>query len=307
MSPCVSFGIPVRNGIGHIEKLIHSILNQRLSDLEIVVADNVSSDGTQEYLRTISGKDARIRCFYNKHNIGILENSNRVFELSQGEYFRLIGADDWLEPSFSSECVSLMENHPEIIGVTTNTVMHYSDGVIRCTKYKGERLESKDASRRFAQLMWLLSKGLLYYSPLSALYRRSAFEKTRRFQIVPDSDLVLVAEISFLGPFGHISKNLVHRGRPSETPMERYAVAKRLSPGRWKEVRHSYWSSTVTITKMIFRKKLTWSQKIKCWIALAGFGLVNVPREVGRTLKLLMILMLPDGHKLKGFLNRSKP
>jgi glycosyltransferase involved in cell wall biosynthesis len=306
MNPCVSFGIPVRNGIGHIEKLIESILNQTFQDFEIVISDNASSDGTQELLKTLEKKDSRIRCFYNERNIGILENDNRVFNLSRGRYFRWIGVDDWLEPSFTSECINMMEKKPNIIGVTTHTVMHYDDGLIRCTKYEGERLESKDSHRRFVRLMWLLSKGLIYYSPLSGLYRRDAMGKTNLLQIVPDADLILVAELSFVGPFGHISKHLVHRTRPSIAPSERNEIYKQLHPERWKELRHSYWNAFRRIALMILKAQLSYDKKIIYWIVLTRWFMSILPVEILKKSKILVIRLLPKGHKLLTLLDKPK-
>jgi glycosyltransferase involved in cell wall biosynthesis len=307
VQPFVSFGIPVRNGEGHIEKLIDSILQQTFQDFEIVIADNLSTDKTPQILRSYALQDHRFNCVFNEENIGQIENFNRVFKLSRGKYFRWIGVDDWLEPSYTEECVNLMENDPNVIGVTTYTVMHQKGGFEHRFEYKGERLESVKSSRRFSRMMWLLSKGLLYLSPLSAFFRREALTKTHLFQIAPDTDLIMAAEVSLVGPFRHINKHLVHRWRPLTAPTKRIEMYKRYHPTRYKEVQHSYWKACKKIASMIWDTPLTMGQKLICSFALIKFFLVKLPRETARKLKLLILQILPKGSRLAKAFDRAKP
>lgn len=304
--PLVSFGIPVRNGMGHIGKLIDSIFAQTLQDFEIIISDNDSTDGTKKYLKQLSSQDPRIRCIFNAENIGILENDNQVFRYSRGKYFKWNGVDDWLEPDFAAECVALMESDDSIIGVTTHTIMHYDDGSVRYTKYEGERLESPKPHRRFARLMWLLSKGILYYGPLLALYRRSALEETHLLQIIPDADLNFVAEISLVGRFAHINQNLVHKNRVAVAPSRRNEVYKRLHPVHFKEVRHSYRKSCQRIALMILSSPISHIHKLYCLISLIIFFLKKLPIEIARNMKLQLIKLLPEGSNLRNFLDRPK-
>ena len=49
----------------------------------------------------------------------MLRNFNRLVHLARGEYFRWVGADDWLEPDYAACCVEALEANPQTIGVTT--------------------------------------------------------------------------------------------------------------------------------------------------------------------------------------------
>ncbi len=89
--PRVSFGLPVYNGEDTIRRCLDSILGQDYNDYEVVICDNASTDGTRAILDEYRAEDPRIRIFLNEENIGQIENVNRVFQLSLGEYFRWIG------------------------------------------------------------------------------------------------------------------------------------------------------------------------------------------------------------------------
>jgi glycosyltransferase involved in cell wall biosynthesis len=98
--PRVTFAVPVRNGEAFVRRALDSALAQDFDDFEIVVSDNASDDATPEILRDYSQRDPRIRLFANSENIGVIENVNRVFHLARGEFVRLLGCDDWLEPRY---------------------------------------------------------------------------------------------------------------------------------------------------------------------------------------------------------------
>src|SRR5262245_12663928 len=103
--PALSVGLAVRNGRHMVERCIDSILSQDFTDLELVVSDNVSDDGTIETVKKYARDDRRVRLNVNSVNIGSHENMRRVLDSSRGTFFRWISVDDWLEPTCLSTCV----------------------------------------------------------------------------------------------------------------------------------------------------------------------------------------------------------
>src|SRR5262245_40275914 len=95
-SPALSIGLAVRNGGHGIKRCIQSILSQDFTDLELVVSDNVSDDGTIETLESYARVDPRIKLNLNRVNIGSHENMRLVLDASRGTFFRWISHDDWL-------------------------------------------------------------------------------------------------------------------------------------------------------------------------------------------------------------------
>ena len=108
--PRVSFGLPVRDGERFLRRALESLGRQEYSDFEVVIADNQSSDATPDIAREFASQDARFRYIRNETDIGQIENFNRVFELSRGPFFRWIGSDDWVEPSYTGRCVAALRH-----------------------------------------------------------------------------------------------------------------------------------------------------------------------------------------------------
>jgi len=96
-SPVVSVCIPVYNTERFILDAVRSVLSQTYQDFEIVIVDNASTDRTPALLATLD--DPRIRVFHNEQNIGAQGNFNRAVSLAQGEYVKVLCADDVLYPT----------------------------------------------------------------------------------------------------------------------------------------------------------------------------------------------------------------
>src|SRR5512139_3267591 len=113
--PRVSIGVPVYNGENFLKDALDSLLAQTFKDFEIVIADNVSTDQTEEICRSYAAKDARIRYYRNETNIGAGPNHNRVFELSRGEYFKWVCHDDMCAPEFLERCIEVLDRDPSVV------------------------------------------------------------------------------------------------------------------------------------------------------------------------------------------------
>jgi glycosyltransferase involved in cell wall biosynthesis len=212
--PRLSFGLPVFNGERSIGRTIESVQKQTFGDFELVISDNHSSDGTARLIAERSQNDPRIRLFSQPSNAGIVANFNRAFRLSRGEYFRWIGADDWLEPAYAEKCVALLDQHPEAIGVTTYQA-HWSDNHEKhYAEYQGRRVDSPLAHERFDVCLWLLNADYRFFDPMYSLHRRRVLERTHGLRPVLNGDQMLSAELSLLGPYVHVAECLANRGIP---------------------------------------------------------------------------------------------
>ena len=59
-NPIVSIIVAVHNMKEHIRQCIESVLNQSMQDLELILVDDVSTDGTADIIREYAGKDSRV-------------------------------------------------------------------------------------------------------------------------------------------------------------------------------------------------------------------------------------------------------
>lgn len=86
---------------GHlIHKFIESILKQTLTDLELIIIDDYSIDGTREILQDYAKKDNRIKVIFNENNLGISATYNKGLDIATGEYISLVDSDDFLDLDF---------------------------------------------------------------------------------------------------------------------------------------------------------------------------------------------------------------
>lgn len=86
---------------GHlVHKFIESVLKQTLTNLELIVIDDYSTDGTREVLQDYAKKDNRIKLIFNESNLGISDTYNKGLDAATGEYVSLVDSDDFLDLDF---------------------------------------------------------------------------------------------------------------------------------------------------------------------------------------------------------------
>lgn len=98
MAEFISVIIPAYNAEKYIERCIRSVQNQTYQNIEIIVVNDGSADGTEEICRKCGSQDARIRVL-SQENRGVSAARNRGMEEAKGEYFSFVDADDTLPPA----------------------------------------------------------------------------------------------------------------------------------------------------------------------------------------------------------------
>jgi glycosyltransferase involved in cell wall biosynthesis len=134
----VSILIPVYNRVSIIAETLASALAQTYENIEIVVVDNASTDGTWGVICDFAKKDSRIKAFQNESNLGPVRNWLRCVEEARGTFAKILWSDDLIAPNFLIETVPYFDN-PEVGFVYTATkiftrqphegVLSYSNGV----------------------------------------------------------------------------------------------------------------------------------------------------------------------------------
>ena len=96
--PDISILIPACNKEKSILRSLHSALEQTGTNVEVIVADDASSDRTGELVRALAEKDSRIRLVTHRENRGTLISRMDAFKASTGKYILCLDADDTLDP-----------------------------------------------------------------------------------------------------------------------------------------------------------------------------------------------------------------
>lgn len=238
-SPIFSIGLAVRNGQHFVGRCIDSILSQEFTDLELVVCDNASDDGTISILEHYARADRRLRFSVNQVNIGLHENMRRVLKSSRGTFFRWISADDWLEPRCLSACARALESRPDAIGVTTWFTVHTPEGLTRYEEYRGEFPDLPDPARRFERMLWFFHAGDAKYDPIYGVYKRDCIMRAHFPYPSERTDWLLCAELALLGPIIHLQERLANRTRSYARGVDRATFRRRLDPVRAEQLRTS--------------------------------------------------------------------
>jgi hypothetical protein len=229
--PLVSIGLPVRNGERYLEDAVRSALAQDYGCLEVVISDNASDDGTEEICRQFARSDARVRYHRQSQNIGLVPNFNAALHLAKGTYFKWMGDDDWLTPSYVGRCVEVLDDDAALILVTTRQAHVDPDGAVRSASYESTRMRSAQPVERFTEMLRLLNESRLLLDPLYGMMRRAPVARLAR-PIMVFEDQIFAARLALAGPFGHLDQVLSFR---RSTPFPRLAVtARRLGVPRWQ-------------------------------------------------------------------------
>lgn len=159
----VTIGMPTYNRRdGYFPHALASALAQDYENLEILVCDNASTDGTDAYIATLS--DERLRYIRHETNIGANANFNSCLENATGDYFVLLHDDDLLDPQFVSRCVAALDGRLDVGLVRTGSrVIDASGRVLSQNRTLTDGLDGAGV-----MLRWFQRKTPLYMA--STLY-----------------------------------------------------------------------------------------------------------------------------------------
>jgi glycosyltransferase involved in cell wall biosynthesis len=93
----VSIVLGAYNGEKYLKEQIDSILRQTYKNIELIIADDCSTDNTQAILREFADKYENVHIYFNETNLGLVRNFEKAVKYAQGEYIAFADQDDiWL-------------------------------------------------------------------------------------------------------------------------------------------------------------------------------------------------------------------
>jgi len=112
MTPRVSVLMTAYNRAGYIASSIESVLAQTFTDLELVIVDDCSTDGTLAIAREYERLDPRVRVAVNERNLGDYGNRNHAATLVRAPLFKYHDSDDLMYPHCLHTMVTMLESEP---------------------------------------------------------------------------------------------------------------------------------------------------------------------------------------------------
>jgi glycosyltransferase involved in cell wall biosynthesis len=136
----VSVGIPIYNAGQYLKLAIDSVLQQSYENFELLLVNDGSTDNSLEIIRSYT--DPRIKVVNDGSNKGLIFRLNEMVQLSKGQYFARMDADDLMLPNRLEKQVQLITTHPEIDVLFSDAVSIDKDNNILGYK-KSQKIKDK--------------------------------------------------------------------------------------------------------------------------------------------------------------------
>ena len=223
--PIVSVGIFVFNEVKFIEEAIVSVINQTYQNLEIIVSDNCSTDGTIEIIERYAQRDPRIKFYRQEQNIGAHENFKFVLHKSTGEYFMWMGGHDIILPSLVERAVSVFKINNKSVLVYSDSEFINHEG-LTISKSANSNIDNYNLSR--TDRLKNLINNIGYCTPVYGLFKKSVLKNIPIYHMVGNDNLILFYA-AYLGEISQLSSVLyqrreVRQPQDSKDVLERYKI-----------------------------------------------------------------------------------
>ena len=139
----VSIVIPNYNGKHFLENCLKAVFAQTIENMEVIVVDNGSTDGSQEYLNTYPG----VRVLKMDKNYGFCGAVNAGIKESDSEYVILLNNDTEVEPDFAKELLTAIKADDRIFSCSSKMVQYH------------DRARMDDAGDYYCALGWAFGRG----------------------------------------------------------------------------------------------------------------------------------------------------
>lgn len=250
--PLVSIYIPAYNCENSIVKCVDSALNQTITDLEVCICNDGSTDGTLNVLKTNYGNNPRVR-FVSQKNGGIGKASNSAVKLCNGFYIGQLDSDDYLEPDAVELCLKEFKSDHKLVCVYTTNRNVNPDGSLIANGYNWP-LYSREK---------LATAMILHHF---RMFTARAWNLTTGFdeEITNAVDYDMYLKLSEVGPFKHVNKicynRVLHGDNTSIKQLEKqkmnhfFVVNKYLKRNGINQIKYSAKSNDDSCRKFHFQK-----------------------------------------------------
>ena len=169
----ISVIVPVYNTAPYLEACVRSVLEQTWTELELILADDGSEDGSGALCQRLSEEDGRIRVLRLEHR-GVSAARNAAMRAARGEYLFFLDSDDGIHPELLQRLCQLAEETGAAMAASDFVRIEDGDAIPKphgAEEHRAVRLDSREA----LDLLFSAKKnGAIFGMCGSKLLRRSA-------------------------------------------------------------------------------------------------------------------------------------
>lgn len=293
----MSVGVPVRNGERYVRRTVEDLLAQTVDDIEVVVCDNASTDGTLEVLKALQAQDDRLQVHSSSADLGPAANYQRCFDLARAPYFCWSAADDRHAPTFLERTLEALESDATAV-VATTAVRRIGPDDEDLGPVTGEPvLGSPDPAERLAALVFVDHRRHGAHE-LFGLVRRDVLVDAGPQGSFARSDSVTLVRLALRGRFHRVEEELFfnreHGERSSRVVPPRAYKGRSLSvrvmgggplppdswwdPARAGQVVWPEWRLLQEYRRAVADAPLTADERARCRRVLMRFAVRHVPK-----------------------------
>ena len=224
----VTIGVPVYNGGALLAECLECLRTQTFEDIEVLIGDNCSNDGTGEIARDFAARDTRFRHIRRPENIGVIGNFQDLCQHASSDLFCWRAHDDLSAPDFVEQLVGLLDARPDA-RLAICRVETVDDVRKRPLVHRAPRLLAGPRMIRIQQMLFSVHAswiyGLWHRATLAELQRRvhkayrhfGGWDDIALFALIVGDQIVGTNRTSFTQRVfrAHLSKNERLARRPS--------------------------------------------------------------------------------------------
>lgn len=145
----VSVIVPIYNVGAYLDKSIKSIIDQSYRDIEIILIDDGSTDGSGDICDAYANKDSRIKVLHKK-NSGVVSARKAGCHAAIGEYIASVDGDDWLEENYIEKFVNAaVQSGSDVIW----SISYYKEHKDRTELYVSDTYRTLDLNQKQKELL----------------------------------------------------------------------------------------------------------------------------------------------------------
>lgn len=174
MSELISVIVPVYNVKDYLEKCVDSILSQTYSELEVLLIDDGSTDGSSLICDILANKDNRIKVIH-QDNGGLSAARNTGLDIATGEYIAFVDSDDYIKKTMYADMLRALNDSDADIAIGGIRYIDEKDNPLFDISLD-ELVEVEDEREKYSQLQ---ENDILTVVQWNKLYRKEIFKDIR--------------------------------------------------------------------------------------------------------------------------------